>query len=280
MIPVEQVTEALCAHGEGPVWDTRDGSLRWVDMIGGAVLRLDPVRDAAPSIVRIGPWAAALRPRAGGGWVIAVKDGFLLADADLRLEREIRAFDDSRLCMNDGACATDGSFLCGTAGPGGVGYLFRLDPSGAVSILADGISISNGLAADPLSEAMFYVDTATRRIDRLRLEDGILAEREPFADLSKSEGLPDGIAADADGGVWVAMWGAGAVIRIGPDGRQDARIELPTPHVSACAFGGAQLDDLYITTSQQNLPRRDASAGALFTAQPGVRGVPTLPFEG
>lgn len=280
MIPVEQVTEALCAHGEGPVWDPRDGSLRWVDMIDGAILRLDPVRDAEPGIVRIGPWAAALRPRADGGWVIAVKDGFLLTDADLRLEREIRAFDDSRLRMNDGACATDGSFICGTAGPGGGGYLFRLDPSGAVSILADGVSISNGLVADPLSDAMFYVDTVTRRIDRLRLVEGVLVEREPFADLSESEGLPDGIAADVDGGVWVAMWGAGAVIRIGPDGRQDARIELPTPHVSACTFGGAQLDELYITTSQQDLPRPDASAGALFRARPGVRGVATLVFEG
>lgn len=249
-------------------------------MVDGAVLRLDPVRDEAPSILRIGSWAAALRPRAGYGWVIAVKDGFLLTDADLGVEREIRAFDDPRLRMNDGACAADGSFLCGTAGPDGDGYLYRLDPSGAVSILTDGVSISNGLVADPLSDAMFYVDTATRRIDRLRLVDGVLVEREPFADLNESEGLPDGITADAEGGVWVAMWGAGAVIRIGPDGRQDARIELPTPNVSACSFGGAQLEDLYITTSRQDLPRPDASAGALFRVQPGVHGVATLAFDG
>lgn len=280
MILVEQITDALCAHGEGPVWDARDGSLRWVDMVDGAVLRLDPVRDAAPSVTHVGSWAAALRPRAGGGWVIAVEDGFLLMDADLGLEHEIRAFDDPKLRMNDGACATDGSFVCGTAGPDGEGYLYRLDPSGAVSVLAEGISVSNGLAADPLSDAMFYVDTPTRRIDRLWLEDGVLVGREPFADLGESEGLPDGIAADAAGGVWVAMWGAGSVIRIAPEGRQDARIELPTPHVTACAFGGAQLDELYITTSQQDLPRRDASAGALFRARPAVRGVDTLAFQG
>ncbi|MDQ0726720.1 sugar lactone lactonase YvrE [Microbacterium sp. W4I20] len=249
-------------------------------MVEGTVLHLHPETGKSPSAVRIGSWAAALRPRVNGGWVIATRDGFLLADADLRPEREIRAFDDERLRMNDGSCATDGSFLCGTEGPADSGHLYRLDPSGTVSVVAEGISISNGLAGDPLSDSMFYVDTATRRIDRLRLAPAGLADREPFADLSKIAGLPDGIAVDAEGGVWVAMWGAGAIIRIGPDAKQDARIELPTPHVSACAFGGPQLDDLYITTSQQDLPRRDASAGALFRAQPQVRGVATHAFAG
>ncbi|MCK2035469.1 SMP-30/gluconolactonase/LRE family protein [Microbacterium sp. SSW1-49] len=279
MISADQVTGPLCAHGEGPVWDNRDGSLRWVDMVEGVVLRLDPVDDK-PTAVRIGPWVAALRPRVDGGWVIATRSGFLLADADLRPEQEIRAFDDPRLRMNDGACAPDGSFLCGTAGAAGSGFLYRLDPAGTVGVIAAGISISNGLVADPLGDGVFYVDTATRRIDRLRLADGAVREREPYVDLGAFDGLPDGITADAEGGVWVAMWGAGTVIRIGPDGRQDARIRLPTPHVSACAFGGPHLDDLYITTSQQDLRRRDAAAGALFRAQPGVRGVSTLAFAG
>lgn len=262
------------------MWDAREASLRWVDMIEGTVLRRGPGVDDQASAIRVGPWAAALRPRTGGGWVIATRDGFLLADADLRPEREIRAFDDVRLRMNDGGCAADGSFLCGTAGPDGEGFLYRLDPSGEVSIVADGISISNGLVADPLSDALFYVDTATRRIDLLHMADGILQEREPFFDLGTSEGLPDGITVDREGGVWVAMWGVGAVIRIGQDRRQDARIELPTPHVSACAFGGPRLDELYITTSQQDLPRRDASAGALFRARPGVGGFAPLAFAG
>lgn len=280
MSAVEQLTAGLCSHGEGPVWDDRDASLRWVDMTEGAILRLDPTVGGPPESVRVGPWTAALRPRERGGWVIATRDGFLLTDAALHPEREITAFDDVRLRMNDGACAPDGSFLCGTAGPDGEGFLFRLDPAGAVSVVAAGITISNGLSADPRGDGVFYVDTVTRRIDRLHLDGGALLAREPFADLGDEDGLPDGIATDAEGGVWVAMWGAGAVIRIGPDGRPDARIAVPTPHVSACTFGGSGRDELYITTSQQGLTQPDLRAGALFLARPGVCGTAPLAYAG
>lgn len=280
MIAVTKATGPLCAHGEGPVWDPDERAVRWVDMIEGTVHRLDPSGDAAPTSVRIGPWAAALRRRAGGGWVVATRDGFLLTDAGLGVEREIRAFDDPTRRMNDGGCTGDGAFLCGTAGPEGRGFLYRLDPSGDVSVVSAGITVSNGLAADPAGDGVFYIDTPTRRVDRLHLVDGVLREREPFSDLSGLDGLPDGLAVDAEGGVWVAMWGAGAVIRLDAEGRPDARIELPTPHVSACAFGGENLDELFITTSRQDLAQPDPDAGSLFRATPGVCGATEPHFRG
>ncbi len=276
------------------MWDAAEGVIRWVDMVAGIVHRLDPAAvdgagtgaaglirtGAGTDETRVGDWVAALRPRIGGGWVVATRDGFLLTDEALHPEREIRAFEDDVLRMNEGGCTADGAFLCGTAGPAGTGFLYRLDPSGEASVLSGGITVSNGIAADPLGDGMLYVDTATRRIDRLRIDGGALVERAPFADLSGQEGLPDGIATDIEGGVWVAMWGGGAVIRFDAAGRPDDRIELPTPQVTACAFGGAQRDELYITTSQQGLATPDARAGALFRAHPGIRGAVEPSFGG
>ncbi len=270
----------LSAHGEGPVWDARQGLLRWVDMVAGEVHHVDPQRVETHGVARVGSWAAAFRPRVHGGWVVATDTEFVVTDAAFAVECRIPVIDDARLRFNDGGCTVDGAFLCGTAGPDGAGSLYRLTPDLDVSVLADGITISNGLAADPRGGGVFYVDTATRRIDRLHLVDGALAERAVFADLAEEPGLPDGIAVDVEGGVWVAMWGAGEMIRMDPDGGIDLRITLPTPHVSACTFGGADMNELFITTSRQGLAVPDDNAGAVFVARPGITGVPVLPFQG
>lgn len=276
---VERLDAPAAAHGEGPVWDARDGVIRWVDMVAGEVHHLDPRTPGSHGVVRVGSWAAVIRPRVDGGWVIADRSGFLLADPAFSIERRIAVFDDQDLRMNDGGCTPDGALLCGTAGPDGTGRLYRLAREGAVTVLIDGVSVSNGIGVDPRGDVL-YVDSATRRIDRLRISDGVLAERAPFADLRSEEGVPDGIAVDVEGGVWVAMWGAGRVVRVDPDGTVGARIPVPTPHVSACAFGGDGLAELFITTSQQDLRPPDADAGRLFVARPGVAGSQPLPFRG
>lgn len=280
MIPVERLAAPVAAHGEGPIWDVRSGLVHWVDMVAGEVHHLDPESPGSHGVTRVGAWAAALRPRASGGWVVATDTDFLLTDDAFVVERRIPVVHEAGLRMNDGGCAPDGAFLCGTAGADGAASLYRLGPDLRVSVLTGGITISNGLTADPRGDGLFYVDSATGRIDRLRLLDGVLRERVPFADLGDEPGLPDGIAVDADGGVWVALWGAGEVVRVRPDGKVGTRIALPTPHVSACAFGGPALTELYITTSQQDLPEPDEDAGALFVARPGVAGAPLLPFRG
>lgn len=268
------------AHGEGPVWDDRSGLLHWVDMVVGTVHHMDPERPADHGSTRIGSWVAALRPREGDGWAVATDSELLLTDAAFAVERRFPVVGDDRLRMNDGGCSPDGSFLCGTAGPAGAGSLYRLSTDLQVSVVTGDVTISNGIVADPRGDGVFYVDSDTRRIDRLRIIDGALSERVVFADLGERPGVPDGIAADADGGVWVAMWGAGEVIRLDRRGAVSARISVPTPHVSACAFGGSGLTDLYITSSRQGLAEPDHMAGSLFVASPGVAGAPILRFAG
>ena len=101
-----------------------------------------------------------------------------------------------------------------------------------------------------------------------------------FVSIPLTTGAPDGLTVDAEGGAWVALWGGHAVHRYAPDGALDAVVEVPVAQVSSCAFGGPDLATLFITTSAENLADPEPAAGALFTVEPGVRGLPTLAFAG
>ena len=99
--------------------------------------------------------------------------------------------------------------------------------------------------------------------------------------MAEEHGAPDGLTVDADGGVWVALYGGGCVGRSTPAGVLDVVVEVPARKVTACAFGGQRLDELYITTSREHLePGEDPLAGSLFRANVGVAGRPVLEFEG
>lgn len=280
------VTAAVAEHGEGAVWDVDDGVVRFVDMLRGDVLTWDP-REGSLSRQHVADVVAALRPRAGGGWVLATERGFALTDpGGWTPSRLIAAFTDPRIRMNDGGCDAAGGFLCGTmaydAMPG-AGALYRLDPDGTVSVVISGVTISNGLCLDPAGRLAYYVDTPTRRVDVFDVgNDGrSLAARRPFVEIEEGAGWPDGLTVDVDGGVWVALYGGRAVRRYGPAGELDVVVEVPTPHVTSCAFGGADLRDLYITTSQERIDvERDLWAGSLFHVVPGRRGLLPRPFMG
>jgi len=277
---VEQVTGPVAFHGEGPVWSTRWGGLRWVDMLAGDVLQLD--QDGSVLRTHVGEVAAALRPRRGGGAVIGVRRGFALEEPDGSLTHlpELWGGDDVR--MNDGGCDPDGRFYCGSMAYDerpGAGALYRLDPDRSVAVVLRGVTISNGLEWSPDGTSAYYVDSPTHQISVFdySAERG-LERRRP---LAKVDALPDGLTVDADGGVWVALYDDHAVHRYGPGGDLDARVDVPAGRVTACTFGGDELDRLFITTSREGLPAgADPSAGSLYAADVGVRGVPTREFAG
>lgn len=276
-----QLTEAVYQHGEGPVWDARTGTLRTVDMLRGDVLQYDPEREGRLRRVHVADHVATLRPRESGGWIIATGNGFALADDDLNIVRRVTAFDGGETVMNEGGCDSAGSFYCGTVGPGASGSLYRCTRDFEVEMALTGVTISNGLCASPDGTMMYYVDTPTGRIDVFDTVDGGLAARRPFVRFEADDGQPDGVTVDSEGGVWVAMWGAGTVRRYEPDGTLTEKISFPTAHVTACAFGGDALGTLYVTSSQQGLDlTSDRSAGALFAVEVGVRGLLPLTYAG
>ncbi|MDX3866522.1 SMP-30/gluconolactonase/LRE family protein [Streptomyces scabiei] len=281
---VEQVTDPIAYHAEGPVWSPAWGGLRWVDMLAGDVLSL--ADDGTVTRRHVGEVAAAMRPRSQGGAVIGVERGFALEDADGTLTHLPALWDESRgVRMNEGGCDPDGRFYCGSMAYDkrtGAGTLYRLAPDGSVTVALTEVTISNGLEWSPDGARAYYNDTPTQRIavfdyDR---ESGLTGQR-TFVTVPAEAGRPDGLTVDAQGGVWVALNNGGAVRRYSPAGVLDEVIELPAKKVTACTFGGPRLEELFITTSRENLePTEDPLAGSLFRARVDVAGLPARQFAG
>jgi sugar lactone lactonase YvrE len=276
----EPITGPVAFHGEGPVWWDGWGGLRFVDLFAGDVLTL-----AGDGVERrhVGTVAAALRPRRDGGAVLALERSFALEEPDGTLAVLPEVWRDDSVRFNDGGCDPDGRFYCGTmawdARPG-AGALYRLDPDGSVERVLDGVTISNGLEWSPDGCSAYYADTPTGGIDVFDYDpDSGLTGRRPFVEIPSALGSPDGLTVDAEGGVWVALYGGGAIHRYAPEGARDAVVDVPTQKPTACTFGGPDLSTLYVTTTQEGLPPgSDALAGSLFAVRPGVAGVPARTF--
>jgi sugar lactone lactonase YvrE len=270
--------------GEGPVWDAVREELIWVDIERGLVHRRS--RDSADLTVDVGQPVGCAVPRAGGGLALALRDGFgLLPDAagEARLVAPVeRDRPDTR--MNDGACDSRGRFWAGTMSLDGdtrTAALYRLDPDLSVTRVLPGISVSNGIAWAPDGSVLYHVDSPRRRIDLYEVDPltGAVGCRRSVIPIAAELGTPDGLTVDAEGGVWVALWGGSAVLRFSPEGVLDERLELPVTNVTSCCFGGRDLGTLYITTAARGAPE-EPLAGALFACRPGVRGLPATPFAG
>ena len=162
----EQLTDPICYHGEGPVWSEQWGGLRWLDMLAGDVLSLS----ADGEIIRrhVDDVVATVRPRRGGGAVIAMERGFALEEPDGTLNPMDPLWSDPGVRLNEGGCDPDGRFYCGSmrydVAEGG-GSIHRLDPDGSTTVVIDGVTISNGLEWSPDGSLAYYVDTPTDRID-------------------------------------------------------------------------------------------------------------------
>ena len=275
----EPFTAPVAYHAEGPVWSESWGGLRWVDMLAGDVLSL--AADGSVTRRSVGTIAAALRPRAGGGAVIGVERGFVLEAPDGELTGLGELWDDPGVRMNDGGCDPAGRFYCGSMAYDhrpGAGALYRLDPDGTVEVAMRDVTISNGLEWSPDGSRAYYNDTATGEVSAL---DADLTARRTFARIAADDGAPDGLTVDAEGGVWVALYGGSAVHRYTPSGALDAVVELPVTKATACTFGGPDLRTLFITTSREDLPDDEQpEAGSVFACTPGVAGLPARTFAG
>jgi sugar lactone lactonase YvrE len=262
----ELVLDAGARTAEGPVWDTVSGLLRWVDIPAGEVHALDVSSGEDTQFTIDGP-ATAVLLRASGGLVLAVRDGFVTCAADGRDCTRLATVpvpDGGR--MNDAACDPAGRILGGSMHPRArnLAALFQFDERGSVRTLLEGVGLSNGLDWSPDGRTLYYADTPTGRVDAFDYDpaSGALAHRREFVHLER--GRPDGLCVDTDGCVWVALWEGGGVQRFSPRGHLDGTVELPVSRVTSCAFGGAGLDTLYVTTARGNEADRERYAGGIF----------------
>jgi sugar lactone lactonase YvrE len=284
---LEPVVDRRFEHPEGVVWDARRALLLWVDLLAGTIVAWDPASGALET-ADAGQPVGAVAPRAAGGLVCAVRDGFALLSQDGALSVIDDRLRGRSLRMNDGAVDPQGRFWAGSmpseeAAGRPAGALYRLDPDGSASERLSGVGISNGIGWSPDGTRCYYNDSATGRVDEFAFDAGAGALRARRTLARIDGGLPDGLAVDADGCVWVAVWGGGEVRRLTPAGAVDRVVRLPGSHVSTCSFGGADLRTLFVAVSQQGLDARERSeqrAGFVFALDPGVRGLPSHEFAG
>lgn len=284
----DRVTASVCYHGEGPFWDAANDRFLCMDVLQGEVIEFDlrgnHSRHPVPS-----PVATTIRRRASGGFVIAVERGVVLSDDHFRQFEHIADVTADQSCRtNDGGCDPLGGFVIGTMAYGarpGAGRVYRVSPERDVVELLAPVTISNGVQWSADGRRVFYIDTPTRRIDTFDCDPktGGWTGRRVHLDLTQgTEGSPDGMAIDDEGGLWVALWGGGAVNHYDAAGNLVETIRVPgVSQVSSCAFGGEQCNVLFITTSREGLAEHDEpDAGAVFAVETQFRGAVPGEFAG
>lgn len=286
----ELALDARADLGEGPLWDAANQRLLWVDIMQGRVNAFEPATGRTQSWATGEP-AGAAALRASGGMVVAVQSGFAAIDENTGQLKSLAVYEGASpdIRMNDGKCDPAGRFWAGTMAfdmRAGAGALYRLDPGGTVTTMVTGVTISNGLDWTPDLSGMYYIDTMTGRIDLFDYDaaTGGIANRRAFVRIEEGAGYPDGMTVDAAGNVWVALWGGGAVRCYSPAGKLEGVVRVPAVQSSCCAFGAADLGDLYITSARTGLPAdvltRNPANGGVFVVRTGAKGRPAWKYAG
>jgi sugar lactone lactonase YvrE len=267
--------------GEGPSWDAASRQLVRVDIAKGRVLTWAPGAKASSARAFGGEVSAAVL-REGGGMVLAIGHDLVAVDGDdgrsvlASVER-----DDPDTRFNDCRADPQGRLWAGTMSKTRTpdhAALYRVVPGEPIVAVEAPTTLSNGLGWSPEGDRMYFIDSTTQRIDLYDFDgaDGTLAGRRPFAEIPAADGLPDGLTVDAEGGVWVCLFGGGEIRRYDPSGTLDAAFTLPTTNPTCPAFGGPDLRTLYITTARHRLTDDQLAdeplAGAVLALEPGVAG--------
>ena len=282
------VADVKAVLGEGPVWVAEEAALYWVDIKGRKIFRL---RDSG----KVKQWDTPMRvgsitPQESGGFIAGTEHGF--AEVSLDEERFELLFNpeehlpDNR--FNDAKTDRFGNLWAGTMDDReaeALGTLYRLHPNGGCTIIDEGYKVTNGPAFAPDGRTMYHNDSALQVTYAFDLdEDGNVGERREFARFTEADGYPDGMTVDSEGCLWIAFWDGWCVRRLSPEGERLAELRVPTARPTSCAFGGPNLDRLYVTSASIGLDDEALAAqpcaGGLFLLNPGVPGLPTVKFAG
>lgn len=275
--------------GEGSLWDERLGQLYWVDIVGSKVHVYRPENRSNLSF-DVGQNVGTVVATENDKLLLAQRDGFAWLDPrDGRvheLEQLLRDLPNER--FNDGKCDPLGRFWAGTMvekGPKGVGKLYCLDTDFSITTKIEGVTISNGLVWSSDKSRFYYIDTPTHEVIGFDFdpESGAIENRSLVATVPREVGSPDGMTIDSEDQLWVALYHGASVLRIDPkSGEVTFKVEVDAENVTSCAFGGSDLDELFITTASVGLSEqqraRQPLAGSLFSVKLPFRGVPANRF--
>ena len=286
----ELLVDAQAVIGEGPIWDEQIKKLYWVDIKGCQIHRYDPATGRDERL-DTGKMVGAVAVRADGTLIAALHDGFYTVDFDAGVINPLwQTTREEGNRFNDGKCDPQGRFWAGTMSLDGkrdTGSLYRLDADHSVHHILSDIFISNGLAWTADQKTMYYIDSPRKEIWAFdyHAADGSIANRRTVVKSAAGEGVPDGMTIDIEGRLWVAQWGGSRVCCYDPrDGQKRREIFFPDEQTSSCIFGGANMDELYVTTAWNTLSdearRRQPQAGSLYRVRPGTSGLAATRFLG
>lgn len=283
-VPVlDRIGDQTDILGESALWSVEDEALYWVD------IRLPAIRRWSYASGTTTTWqmpdlVGSIALMRGRRLLVALRDRleiFHLNDGTLEM-LSVLDVPHADIRCNDGRCDRQGRFWFGTMNNvtrGPEGSLYRFDRQSGCKKFFSGIRIPNSLAWSPDGRTMYFADSLTYAIYRYPFdaESGTFGERQLFAQTT-APAIPDGSCVDCDGYLWNAEHGGWRLTRYAPDGRIDRTVELPVEHPTSCAFGGPELDVLYVTTATQRMSdeqlRQQPLAGAVLALRPGVTGLP------
>jgi sugar lactone lactonase YvrE len=289
----EHVVTVKNRLGETPIWSPAENALYWVDWGGKPTCRLDSVTGELTTY-EVGPLVTALARRtSGGGWIAIAQQGIYGWDPQTNEYELIHGPaqpDKPEICYNDAAVDRQGRLLVGTVNMNDPflpeGSLYRLDPDGSFHELDTGYATANGIGLSPDGRTVYVADQRHYQIIVLDYdpETGTTSNRRIFATLTEEDGMPDGLIVDADGYVWNGHWAGWKLTRYAPDGSIERQIKFPVQHVISFAFGGSDLDELYVTTAswgfEENDWQQQPQAGDLFQVKTGIKGLLEPAFSG
>ncbi|MEE2658258.1 MAG: SMP-30/gluconolactonase/LRE family protein [Candidatus Latescibacterota bacterium] len=286
----EQIVEKRTLVGEGSLWDAAGQRLFWVDILNHEVYIYDPSTGQNRTIP-IAQAVGTVVTRKQGGAVLALHNGFAFLDLDS--ERIVPIADPEREIpanrFNDGKCDPTGRFWAGTMefnGAKGEGALYCLDTDGTVIKKLENVSISNGIVWTANAATMYFIDTVANNVRAYDYDNATGdISNERVAVVNEGAGGFDGMSIDEEGMLWIAVFGGWGVRRYDPHtGKLLRNLRLPMSAVTSCAFGGPNLDELYVTSAVVGLDEAARAeqplAGSLVKLDPGVRGVASVAYAG
>jgi sugar lactone lactonase YvrE len=295
---VRCIYQARSALGESALWSPKEKALYWLDQMRPEIHRLDPATGKDVKFaLDLPPQLGGLVPHKSGGLALAAADGISILPAGMESRRTLvnPIAGMSHISFNDAKCDRQGRLWAGTTDrmeTEAIGRLYRIDPDGKATSFVDGFVCSNGPSFSPDGLVMYHTCSHERVINAYDLDGrtGETSNRRVFATIDPAAGVPDGSTVDAEGYLWSTHWGGWRITRYAPDGRIDREIGMPVKNVTSCAFGGAEMETLFVTTASIEFTDGhwvymddisfDAApmTGAIFAIDVGIKGLPEPAF--